>query len=158
MINKELFSTEPDTSKVRVTDSFWKNRMEIVRTKVLPYEWEALNDRIEGASTSHAVENFKIAAELTKKGLVGKNDKGTTKTEGAQAVDTGEGGFKGFVFQDSDIAKWIESVAYAIESEPMPQMEVVVESVIDEIEKHQQPDGYFNSYFISSCCYIRLSF
>lgn len=148
MINKELFSTEPDTSKVRVTDSFWKNRMEIVRTKVLPYEWEALNDRIEGASTSHAVENFKIAAELTKKGLVGKNDKGTTKTEGAQAVDTGEGGFKGFVFQDSDIAKWLEAIAYTLTWHKDSDLEKTADEVIDLVCAAQQEDGYLDTFYI----------
>ena len=66
-MREELFTKEPRIADVEVTDGFWKNRMELVRTKVLPYEWDALNDRIEGASTSHAVANFRLAADLTRK-------------------------------------------------------------------------------------------
>ena len=148
MINKELFSNEPDISKVKITDSFWQNRMEIVRTKVLPYEWEALNDRIEGASTSHAVENFKIAADLTKKGMVGKNANATTRTEGAEAVDTGEGGFKGFVFQDSDIAKWLEAIAYTLTWHEDATLEKTADEVIDLVCAAQQEDGYLDTFYI----------
>ena len=40
-MKKELFTVEPKIENVKVTDEFWKSRMELVRTKVLPYEWEA---------------------------------------------------------------------------------------------------------------------
>ncbi|MCR5150284.1 MAG: glycoside hydrolase family 127 protein [Clostridiales bacterium] len=50
-------------------------------------------------------------------------------------------------FWDSDVAKWIESVAYLIAKEPHPELESEVDSLIDNIEKNQQPDGYFNIYF-----------
>ncbi len=56
---------------------------------------------------------------------------------------------KPHIFWDSDVAKWIESVAYAIEKAPMPEMERIVEQTIDDIELHQSPDGYVNSYFTS---------
>jgi len=56
---------------------------------------------------------------------------------------------KPHIFYDSDIAKWAESVAYLVEKQPMPALERVVEAVIDELEKHQGPDGYLNSYFTS---------
>ena len=36
----------------RVTDPFWSREMELVRTAVIPYQWEALNDRVEGAAPS----------------------------------------------------------------------------------------------------------
>ncbi|MCR5277945.1 MAG: glycoside hydrolase family 127 protein [Lachnospiraceae bacterium] len=147
-MDKELFSNEPDISKVKITDPFWQNRMEVVRTKVLPYEWEALNDRIEGATTSHAVANFKIAADLTKNGLVGKTGKGTTRTEGAEAVDTGEGGFKGFVFQDSDIAKWLEAIAYTLTWHKDAEIEKTADEVIDLVCAAQQEDGYLDTFYI----------
>lgn len=53
------------------------------------------------------------------------------------------------IFWDSDTAKWIESVAYLIQKAPMPDLEKAVEAMIDQIEAHQSPEGYFNSYFIS---------
>ena len=54
---------------------------------------------------------------------------------------------KPHIFWDSDIAKWIESVAYLVEKQPMPDLEQVVEETIDQIEKHQDEYGYVNSYF-----------
>ena len=51
------------------------------------------------------------------------------------------------IFWDSDIAKWIESVAFIIEKEPRPDLEKKVDEVVDLMEKNQWEDGYFNSYF-----------
>ncbi|MBR5519671.1 MAG: glycoside hydrolase family 127 protein [Clostridia bacterium] len=51
------------------------------------------------------------------------------------------------IYWDSDVAKWMESVAYLIEKQPEPELEAVVEGLIDEIEKNQWEDGYFNIYF-----------
>ena len=56
---------------------------------------------------------------------------------------------KPHIFWDSDIAKWMESVAYLIEKQPMPELERVVEETIDQIEAHQDANGYVNSYFTS---------
>ena len=52
------------------------------------------------------------------------------------------------IFWDSDIAKWIESVAYIIEKEPHPDLEKIVDEVADKMEQNRMEDGYFN------CCYI----
>lgn len=32
-----------------VTDPFWASRRELVRTQVIPYQWNALNDNVPGA-------------------------------------------------------------------------------------------------------------
>lgn len=108
---------------VLVHDAFWDRYTGLVRDKVLPYQWEALNDRVPGAEKSHAVENFRIAAGLA------------------------EGKFHGYVFQDSDLAKWLEAVAYRLTTEPDPALEAVADEVIDIIAKAQQPDGYVNTYY-----------
>ena len=59
--------------QVHVTDGFWKREQEVVRTAILPYQWNALNDRIPDAAPSYCMHNFRAAAALTKK----KNDAGT---------------------------------------------------------------------------------
>lgn len=51
------------------------------------------------------------------------------------------------IFWDSDIAKWIEAVAYTINKCPDKELEAVVDGVVDLIEKNQGEDGYFNIYF-----------
>lgn len=108
---------------IRVDDSFWSEYIRLVREVVLPYQWEALNDRVPQAEPSYAVRNFKIAA----------------------GEETGEYG--GMVFQDSDVAKWLEAVGYLLESQPDPDLERVADGVIDLIAKAQHDDGYLNTYF-----------
>lgn len=56
---------------------------------------------------------------------------------------------KPHIFWDSDVAKWMESIAYLIQKQPMPEMERVVEETIDQIEINQDKYGYVNSYFTS---------
>ena len=35
-----------------------------MRTQVIPYQWEALNDRVPGAEPSWCMHNFRAAARL----------------------------------------------------------------------------------------------
>ncbi|WP_285804088.1 hypothetical protein [Alkalicoccobacillus plakortidis] len=38
-------------TEVSVTDSFWSRYIDLVKDKVIPYQWDALNDRIAWSST-----------------------------------------------------------------------------------------------------------
>jgi DUF1680 family protein len=51
------------------------------------------------------------------------------------------------IFYDSDVAKWMEAVAYLIAKDPdsMREHEALCEELIDCMEKAQRPDGYLNS-------------
>ena len=55
-MNNTDFSKHINSSRVRITDSFWKRKMELVRTEVIPYQYEALHDRISGAEKSFSIE------------------------------------------------------------------------------------------------------
>ena len=56
---------------------------------------------------------------------------------------------KPHIFWDSDVVKWMEGVAYLIEESPEPELEALVDEMIDNIAQNQRSDGYFNSYFLS---------
>ena len=43
---------------VRIEDPFWSEYIRLVREVVVPYQWDALNDRIPGAEPSRAVRNL----------------------------------------------------------------------------------------------------
>ena len=49
-MNERYFSRPVDLKNMKVTDAFWHREQELVRTEVIPYQWEALNDRVEGAA------------------------------------------------------------------------------------------------------------
>ncbi len=51
------------------------------------------------------------------------------------------------IFWDSDVAKWMEGAAYILKRERIEDLENKVEALIDEIEKNQGEDGYFNIYY-----------
>lgn len=108
---------------VSVVDDFWSYYLSLVRDVVVPYQWEALNDRVSGTEPSHAIRNFRIAAGLE------------------------QGDFYGMVFQDSDVAKWLEAIAYLLEEARDPELEQLADEVIDLIAQAQQEDGYLNTYF-----------
>ena len=50
-------------------------------------------------------------------------------------------------FWDSDVAKWMEGVAYIIRNHPSPELEAKVDALVENIKKNQCEDGYFNIYF-----------
>lgn len=51
------------------------------------------------------------------------------------------------IFWDSDIAKWIESVAYILETKDCPELEKYVDDAVDAIALNQEDCGYFNSCY-----------
>ncbi|MCD4700468.1 MAG: glycoside hydrolase family 127 protein, partial [Candidatus Aegiribacteria sp.] len=53
------------------------------------------------------------------------------------------------IFWDSDVAKWMEAAASSLCLHPDSELKENLKSVIDSMEKAQQPDGYLNSYFIA---------
>jgi DUF1680 family protein len=53
------------------------------------------------------------------------------------------------VFQDSDLAKWLEAVGYVLmdDCEGAPAVREAAREAVDLIAATQQPDGYVNTYF-----------
>ena len=112
-----------DLKNIRITDSLFGSYVKQVSEKIIPYQWKILNDQLEGADKTYCIENFRIAAgEL-------------------------EGTRKGVVFQDTDLYKWLESVAYTIAGGKGAQFEPLADEVIELVGRAQEPDGYLNTYF-----------
>lgn len=153
-INESCFSAPLSLRDIRITDSFWKNEMELVRKEVIPYQWEALNDRVEGAAPSFCMRNFKVAGKLNqekkKKGEAFEEPKYTYRGFEALPEDPAhlEDKFYGFVFQDSDFSKWIEAVGYSLTQHPDPELEKTADEAIDVVCAAQQEDGYLDTYYI----------
>lgn len=51
---------------------------------------------------------------------------------------------KPHIFWDSDVAKWMESVAFILAKKDVPGLRADVEELISLMEKNQKEDGYFN--------------
>ena len=111
-----------------VTDNFIGRYQKLVHDVVIPYQEKVLNDEIEGVEKSHALDNFRAAAEMIETG-------------------TCSGAFYGMAFQDSDVAKWLEAAAYSLLNHPDPALEKRCDGIIDLIGRAQHADGYLNTYF-----------
>jgi len=149
------FSAPLSLRDIQVTDAFWKKEMELVRTEVIPYQWAALNDQVEGAAPSFCMRNFKIAGKMNRK-------KAQLKDSYQEPVYTFRGfeslpedmehleddKFYGFVFQDSDFSKWIEAVGYTLTQHPDSELERIADGAIDIVCAAQQEDGYLDTYYI----------
>ena len=112
-------------TRAHIDDGFWRVYQDLVRERVIPYQWKAMKDEIPGAPKSHSVENFRIAAGISR------------------------GTHEGMVFQDSDLSKWLEAAGYVLAdgSGGTGEIRAWTDEAIDLIARAQQPDGYVNTYF-----------
>lgn len=120
--------------KVKIKSKFWNQYRELIVDKVLPYQWEVMNDKDiemthepggneEHLSHSHAIQNLEIVAGIK------------------------VGDHNGYPFQDTDVYKWLEAAAYSLSYHDDPKMVELTEKLIDLIASAQEDDGYFVTYF-----------
>jgi len=119
--NNKLYSLP--LQNIKISDNFWTKYTKLVKDVIIPYQWDILNDRIEDAEPSYCLNNFRIAA----------GEK--------------EGEFGGAVFQDTDVAKWLEAVAFTLSITKDEALESIADDVIDLIGRAQDKNGYINTYF-----------
>ncbi|HEV3022367.1 MAG TPA: beta-L-arabinofuranosidase domain-containing protein, partial [Pirellulales bacterium] len=58
-----------------------------------------------------------------------------------------EGRHEGQLYNDSDVYKVLEGIAYALTSRPDANLQARADAIIEQIAAAQQPDGYLNTYF-----------
>ncbi|MEM3028436.1 MAG: glycoside hydrolase family 127 protein, partial [Candidatus Bathyarchaeia archaeon] len=101
---------------VRLEDSFWAPRLEILRKVTLPSQHRICEE-------TGRLFNFRRASGKEK------------------------GEFKGLFFNDSDVYKWIEAVAFTLAYEPDESLHKLAQEVIEDVVAAQDADGYLNTYF-----------
>ncbi|PWJ50714.1 glycoside hydrolase family 127 protein [Faecalicatena contorta] len=121
--------------KVTVKSEFWNYYIRNIKEKSIPFQYKVLDNdasvKIENENKigtfdderSNALENLRIAAGIS------------------------EGERYGTIFQDSDVYKWLEAVAYSLYTAPDKELQALAESLVDLIEKAQDEDGYIDTYF-----------
>lgn len=56
---------------------------------------------------------------------------------------------KGPVYSDSDVYKWTEAAAFALQSGDRPELRALTQKIISEVVAVQEPSGYLNTYFVA---------
>lgn len=153
-MNSQVFSKPLSLTNVKVKDPFWKKEMELVRKEVIPYQWKALNDQVEGAAPSFCMHNFKVAAKCNTQNTTPDYDSNdpTVTNRGIETLPLDPNlirdRFYGYVFQDSDFYKWIEAVGYSLTQHPDPELEALADGAIDVVCAAQLENGYLDTYYI----------
>ena len=159
-MERSHFSRPLTLKNVTIKDGFWSPKQELVRKEVIPYQWDALNDKVEGAAPSYCMHNFKAAARLNERLKNGQVDENGQKYEapqytfrGFEALPEDPGNpdpdkFYGFVFQDTDFSKWVEAVGYSLIRYPDPELEKTADDAIDIVCAAQLDNGYLDTYYI----------
>ena len=116
--SQNLSKLEPvNFSQVTISDNFWKPKIDKVATKTLA----ACIYQTEVATPR--IKNFERVARA----------KGEPH--------------EGIFYDDSDVFKALEAMAYSLKTHPNKEMEAKCDEWIDKIAAAQQPDGYLNTWY-----------
>ncbi|WP_340114597.1 glycoside hydrolase family 127 protein [Maribellus mangrovi] len=114
----QSYSTQPvPFNQVKITDQFWNARLKAHANATLVTCIAQTQDSTE------RINNFIKAAGFL------------------------EGGHEGIYFDDSDVYKAMEGIAYSLINNPNPELEALLDKWIAYIAKAQQPDGYLNTFY-----------
>lgn len=104
-------------NKVKINDKFWAPRLEAHAHTTLETCIAQTQDSTE------RINNF------------------------AKAAGVLEGNHEGIYFDDSDVYKAMEGIAYSLINNPNSDNDALLDKWIDLIAKAQQPDGYLNTFY-----------
>jgi len=104
-------------AKVNITDNFWKPKIDKVAVVTIP----VCIDQTEVKTAR--IRNFEKVARK-------KGEK-----------------HEGIFYDDSDVYKALEAIAYSLKTHPNPALEAKADEWIDKIAAAQQPDGYLNTMY-----------
>ncbi len=71
----------------------------------------------------------------------------TGRIRNFEKAATGKGNHEGIYYDDSDVYKAIEAIAYSLKNHPDAALEKNTDEWIDKIAAAQLPDGYLNTYY-----------
>jgi uncharacterized protein len=71
----------------------------------------------------------------------------TGRIRNFEKAATGKGNHEGIYYDDSDVYKALEAIAYSLQVLPEPALEAKADDWIAKIAAAQQPDGYINTYY-----------
>lgn len=64
---------------------------------------------------------------------------------------------RGPLYTDSDLYKWMEAVAFVLQSQDAPQLRSTLDRIIDDVRAAQEPSGYLNTYYVGDKVPLRFT-
>ena len=110
--------------------------------------------RIDAVDFSHVkiTDNFwsprlKAHAATTLAVCIDQIENRTGRIRNFENAAKGAGKHSGIFFDDSDVYKALEGIAYTLKNNPDPELEKKADEWIDKFAAAQQPDGYINTFY-----------
>lgn len=111
-------------SEVKITGSFWGERLDCVLNRTIPSQYEQL--------VSHGMlESLALPKPVP-----------------PLVIPMNRHNFSTQIFWDSDVGKWIEAASLALSHRRDPVIEAQIEAITDDLEASQAPDGYLNCWYL----------
>ncbi len=85
--------------------------------------------------------------DVTLKVCIDQIENQTGRIRNFENAARGEGAHSGIFFDDSDVYKALEGMAYSLQNHPDPELEAKCDEWIDKFAAAQQSDGYINTYY-----------
>ena len=85
--------------------------------------------------------------DVTLKVCIDQIESQTGRIRNFENAAKGEGEHSGIFFDDSDVYKALEGMAYSLQNNPDPVLEAKCDEWIDKFAAAQQEDGYINTYY-----------
>ena len=102
------------------------------------------NVRIDDGFWSPRLQSHK---DVTLKVCIDQIENQTGRIRNFENAAKGEGQHSGIYYDDSDVYKALEGMAYSLKNNPDPVLEAKCDEWIDKFAAAQQEDGYINTYF-----------
>ena len=111
-------------SDVKITGPFWSERLDTVLTRTIPSQHRQL-------ASFGMLDSLKLPQPVPPLRIPRNRHNFTTQ-----------------IFWDSDVGKWVEAASYALSHRRDPVIEGQIESIVDDLEQSQAPDGYLNCWYL----------
>ena len=108
-----------ELNRIKLTDQFWLPRIEMIQKEVIAHAFRK-------CETEGRIDNFVTANKVM------NGESGITKGK--------------MPFDDTDVYKILEGVAYSLINKPNKQLEKYSDSIISVIALGQEPDGYLTTW------------
>jgi DUF1680 family protein len=106
---------------VNLNDGFWKNWQQLNQDTTIPHGYRMLDE-------TGTINNMRIAIEY-------------------KPGEDRAGEYRGYIFQDSDLHKWLEAASLTLSQSPDADIDAKTREIIALLQAAQFPNGYLDSYF-----------
>ena len=125
-----------------VTAAYGRKKAATVSKLITPVKFSEVT--IDDGFWSPRLQSHK---DVTLKVCIDQIENQTGRIRNFENAAKGLGEHSGIYFDDSDVYKALEGMAYSLQNNPDPELEAKCDEWIDKFAAAQQEDGYLNTYY-----------